>query len=83
MTTQLAIRLADDLVADLDDLVTAGRFANRTEVVRSALHSLIETERRRQIDDAIRDGYRRVPPTEAECRWADAAGRDMIAEEPW
>ena len=29
------------------------------------------------------EGYRRIPETEEELRWAEGNLRDMIAEEPW
>jgi hypothetical protein len=38
---------------------------------------------RTEADAAIIEGYRRVPPTEAEFDVAVASLRDAIAEEPW
>jgi Arc/MetJ-type ribon-helix-helix transcriptional regulator len=49
MTTQIAVRLPDDLVAFVDRLVEGKQAASRAEVIARAL----ERERRRQI--AIRD----------------------------
>ncbi|MGH8931528.1 MAG: ribbon-helix-helix domain-containing protein [Egibacteraceae bacterium] len=83
MTSQLALRIPDELAQQLDGLVAEGRFATRTDAVREAIRELLDRERRRRIDEAIVAGYRRIPPTEEEERWAAAAGRDMIAEEPW
>lgn len=37
MSTQIAIRLPDDLVAQLDDQVDAGAAENRTALIRSLL----------------------------------------------
>jgi Arc/MetJ-type ribon-helix-helix transcriptional regulator len=45
MTTQIAVRLPDDLVAFIDDLVSHGDAASRAAVVSRAL----ERERRRKI----------------------------------
>lgn len=45
MTTQIAVRLPDDLVAFVDDLVSRGDAASRAAVVSRAL----ERERRRKI----------------------------------
>jgi Arc/MetJ-type ribon-helix-helix transcriptional regulator len=45
MTTQIAVRLPDDLVAYIDDLVRGGHEASRATVVIRAL----ERERRRRI----------------------------------
>lgn len=43
MTKQIAVRLADDLVGFVDDLVSDGKASSRAEVVTRAL----ERERRR------------------------------------
>lgn len=45
MSTQIAVRLADDLVAFVDDLVTQGDATSRAHVVSRAL----ERERRRKV----------------------------------
>ncbi len=45
MTTQIAVRLPDDLVAFIDGLVRSGHAASRAAAVARAL----ERERRRQI----------------------------------
>lgn len=83
MTTQLALRIPDELSHRLDELVTQGRYGTRTEAVREAIRELLDREERRRIDEAIVAGYRSVPTTAAEERWAEAAGQEMIAEEPW
>ena len=77
------MRIPDSLAQQLDQLVEEGRFLNRTDAVRAAVERLVENERHRQIDEAIIEGYRRIPPTDPEQRWAADAGRQMIAEEPW
>lgn len=83
MSVQVTIRLTDREAAELDAAVVAGRHATRTEAIRAALALLTTAERERRIDEAIVSGYRRLPPTPAEVAWADAAGRQLIAEEPW
>lgn len=45
MSTQIAVRLPDDLVAFVDDLVSQGDAASRAAVVSRAL----ERERRRKV----------------------------------
>ena len=45
MSTQIAVRLPDDVVAFVDELVRAGQATSRAAVVTTAL----ERERRRQI----------------------------------
>lgn len=81
--TQLAVRIPDALVEQIDALVAAGRYATRADAIRAGLVAVIEQERARRLDEAIVDGYRRHPATAAEERWAERAGRDLIAEEPW
>lgn len=82
MSQQIAVRIPDDLVRALDDLVAAGRYATRADAVRAGVQAVVAAERERRIDEQIAEGYRAHPPTPAEGRWADA-GRDLIAEEPW
>lgn len=83
MTVQIAVRIPDELNRELEALVERGRSANRTEAIREAITAFVAAERRRAVDEAIIEGYRRVPPTDDELRWADRAGQEMIAEEPW
>ena len=83
MTEQLAIRLSDEVLAGLDDLVRRGRQPTRTAAVRAAVESYVEAERRRAVGDAIVRGYRAVPQTDEELAVAQAAALRSIAEEPW
>lgn len=82
-TEQIAVRLPHDLLADLDDLVARGIFPSRAAAVRAGVKAIAEIERRRAIDQAIVDGYRREPPDVPEIDAALASLRDAIAEEPW
>lgn len=81
--TQLVARVPADVVAQLDELVASGLFESRSEAVREAVVQLIDHFRRDQIGRLIAEGYRRIPETEEELRWAEEAGRRMIEEEPW
>ncbi|MGH9185557.1 MAG: ribbon-helix-helix domain-containing protein [Acidimicrobiales bacterium] len=81
--TQLAIRLPDEVMADLDALVAAGSFSTRTEAVRAAIVAMIDAERRRSVGHAIADGYRRTPQTDDEVTAAEHAAITSIHEEPW
>lgn len=83
MTTQLALRIPNELAKELDDLVSTGRFANRTDAVRSAIAELVEREGRRAVGDAIIAGYRQIPETAEELATAEQNLRRLIAEEPW
>ena len=81
--TQVAVRIPDTLLAEVDRLVAAGRFATRAEAIRAGLVAVLERDRQQRIDDAIVAGYRRNPPTSADEDWAERSGRELIAEEPW
>lgn len=66
MSTQLALRLPNDLLGDLDWLVVRCRYENRTEAMRDALVQLVRAERQRHIDEQIVAGYTKNPQTAAE-----------------
>lgn len=80
---QLVTRLDDTLARQVDDLVAAGACESRSDAVRRGLVALIDAHRRRSIGEAIVEGYRRLPQTEQEVDWADAATEAMIVQEPW
>lgn len=82
-TEQIAVRVPEELLELLDDLVARGVYDSRAAAVRAGLEAVVEADRRRSEDLAIVDGYRRVPPTEAEHESAVASLRDAIAAEPW
>lgn len=82
-TEQIAVRLPEELLAVLDDLVARGVYESRAAAVRAGVEAVLELDRRRLTDQAIVDGYRRVPPTEAEGHSAISSLRDAILEEPW
>ena len=80
---QLVARLDDQLLADVDGLVTDGVVANRSEAVRLGLEKLVDEHHRRQIGAAIVSGYRGQPQTDNELAGLDEATRALINEEPW
>lgn len=82
-TQQVAVRLPVDLLAAVDRMVAAGAYPSRAAAVRAGLEAIADAERRRAIDDAIVDGYTRIPPTPSEDAAALASLRDAIADEPW
>jgi Arc/MetJ-type ribon-helix-helix transcriptional regulator len=83
MSLQLAVKLSESVVDEIDRLVREGRFTNRTDAVRAALDRMLAELREEQVTAAIVSGYQRIPPDEADDVWAEAATRAMIAEEPW
>lgn len=82
-TTQIAVRLPDPLLIQLDQLVAAGVFESRAAAVRAGVESVTAECARQEIDRAIIDGYQRVPPTAEELRAARSFLRTSILEEPW
>jgi Arc/MetJ-type ribon-helix-helix transcriptional regulator len=82
-TEQIAVRVPEDLLAQLDDLVAAGVYASRAAAVRAGIEAVMELERRRKTDAVVVEGYRRIPATAAEKDAAIASMREAIAEEPW
>jgi Arc/MetJ-type ribon-helix-helix transcriptional regulator len=82
MSEQIAVRLSNDLVHRLDAAVRDGAFPSRAEAVRVALGDLLDNLRRRQVGEAIADGYRRQPQTDADVKIAEAAAIRSINEEP-
>lgn len=82
-TEQIAVRLPEEQLAVLDDLVGRGVYETRAAAVRAGIEALLELDRRRQDDRSIVEGYRRIPPSEIDRAAAVASLRDAIAEEPW
>jgi len=75
MTIQVPVRLTHEDVSALDELVKHGRFATRSDVLRTALAQLLEEDRQKAIDDAYRRGYERYPQEE----WIGLAGLAAFA----
>lgn len=82
-TEQIAVRLPQALLGVLDDLVARGVYESRAAAVRAGVEAVADLDRRRLTDQAIVDGYRRLPPTEADGHAALASLHDAITEEPW
>lgn len=82
-TTQIAVRLPDELLAAVDLLVSRGDAGNRTDAVRRGLQFLVAEMERREIDRAIVDGYTRNPQTSGETGWAEESLKAAIEQEPW
>ncbi|CAA9277445.1 MAG: hypothetical protein AVDCRST_MAG76-3790 [uncultured Acidimicrobiales bacterium] len=82
-TEQIAVRLPEELLAVLDDLVRRGVYGSRAAAVRAGIEVILELDRRRVTDLAVVEGYRRTPSSVAERAAALASLRDAILEEPW
>jgi Arc/MetJ-type ribon-helix-helix transcriptional regulator len=83
MAVQLVTRVPEELARRVDALISDGVFESRSDAVRAGLEVVIERERRAALGQAIVDGYRRIPQTEDDLAWPDAATAAMIAQEPW
>ncbi len=83
MSTQLAIRLPDELIADLDWVVHRLKYDSRAEAMRDALVRLIDQERRRQIGEQIAEAYRRMPQTEEEMADIPFQSWDLDDDDDW
>lgn len=81
-TTQIAVRIPDDLLAHLDDRIP-GQFANRADAVRAAILALVESETPQDREDRHRKGWIAHPFTAAEERSMRRDAESLIAEEPW
>lgn len=82
-TEQIAVRLPRKLLDEIDDLVARGVYESRAAAIRAGVEAVAESDRRRRIDQAVIEGYRRRPADDAEREAAVASLRDAILEEPW
>jgi Arc/MetJ-type ribon-helix-helix transcriptional regulator len=80
---QLVTRVDNRLLAEVDELVSEGVAATRSDAVRLGLEALVERHRRQQTGRAIVDAYRRQPQDNEELAGLDQATRALIEEEPW
>jgi Arc/MetJ-type ribon-helix-helix transcriptional regulator len=64
MTIQVPVRLTEEDVATLDELVACGDFESRSDALRAGLAHVIREAAQRKIDAAYRDGYGRHPQEE-------------------
>jgi Arc/MetJ-type ribon-helix-helix transcriptional regulator len=82
-TAQIAVRIPEEILELLDDLVSRGVYQSRAAAVRAGIDAVLEFDRRRLTDRAIIEGYQRTPATELERDGALASLREAILEEPW
>ena len=78
----ITVRMSEDRVAAIDELVAAGR-ASRAAVIVEAIDRLVAQLESEAIDRAIVEGYTRVPTTQEELEWARWSGIRSVREEPW
>ena len=78
----ITVRMSDDRVAAIDELVASGR-ASRAAVIVEAIDRLVEQLESERIDREIVEGYTRIPQTDEELEWAEWSTRESLREEPW
>ncbi|HWH34903.1 MAG TPA: ribbon-helix-helix domain-containing protein [Acidimicrobiales bacterium] len=83
MTIQIAVKLDDEAVAKLDQLVAEGAYASRSQAVRRAVDTLVRSEERWRIDQGFAEGFARQPETDGEMAEATRLAIESIHEEPW
>lgn len=80
---QIAVKLPDELLEAVDDLVAAGRFSSRSSAVRAGLSIVVSQAERDVTDRAFAEGFRRHPDTPDELADARRLAVDAIEDEPW
>ena len=80
---QIAVRLPEQVLSELDQLVASGVYKSRAAAVRAGIEAIMRIERQQRTDRAIIHGYQQTPPTAGEDHEAVASLREAILEEPW
>ncbi len=80
--TQTLVQLSEDLLRRLDERA-AREGRSRSALIRDAIEAYLYDEENARIDREIREGYERIPPSEADHRAAEREAREAIREEPW
>lgn len=81
--TQIAVKLPDGLLRELDELVAQGRFSSRSSAVRRAVEIIVSGQRRDALEEAYASGYREIPESESELAAAKRLATQAIDDEPW
>lgn len=81
--TQIAVKLPDALVRELDELVAQGLFSSRSSAVRRAVEIIVSGQRRDALEEAYADGYRQAPESGSELAEARRLATQAIDDEPW
>jgi Arc/MetJ-type ribon-helix-helix transcriptional regulator len=83
MSTQIAVKLPDRLLSEVDELVAGGAFASRSDAVRHGLEALVRQGERQRVDRAFVEGFRRHPEGDDEMADATRLAVEAINDEPW
>jgi Arc/MetJ-type ribon-helix-helix transcriptional regulator len=83
MTVQIAVKLPDEIVRTLDQLVASGAFPNRSRAVRHALEAMVQDQERQRIDASFARGFADRPESPEELADATRLAIEAIKDEPW
>lgn len=83
MTVQVAVKLPDELLASLDELVRDGTFASRSEAVRAGAEAVVAARRRADLELRYAAALERAPETAEEIAEAERLAIEAINDEPW
>lgn len=83
MTIQIAVKLPDRLVNEIDRLVDGGAFDSRSQAIRSGLEAMVADRRRQEVDRRYAEAMARHPETNEEMADATRLAVESIHEEPW
>ncbi len=81
--TQVAVKLPESLMREVDELVARGVFPNRSSVIRQGLEALVGAQRREAIARAYQRGYGASPESEEEMAEATRLAIAAVHDEPW
>jgi Arc/MetJ-type ribon-helix-helix transcriptional regulator len=83
MSKMITVRMPEERVARIDELVRAESYESRASFIVEAIDRLVDELEQREIDRRIVEGYTRLPQTGEELRWAEASARRSVEAEPW
>jgi Arc/MetJ-type ribon-helix-helix transcriptional regulator len=83
MLTQIALRIPEECIIELDELVAEGQVATRSEAARYAIVHFLEDRRTERDVQRLIDSYVAAPQTDEEVADALVVLNALIAEEPW
>jgi Arc/MetJ-type ribon-helix-helix transcriptional regulator len=83
MSKMITVRMSEDRVRAIDELVASGSHKTRAAVIVEAIDRLVAELERERIDREIVEGYTRIPETDEEIEWAESSTLESIREEPW
>jgi Arc/MetJ-type ribon-helix-helix transcriptional regulator len=78
MTVQISVRLPDEDVARIDELVRAGDHATRTAFVTSAVASALALDREQRTAEQYRRAYTEHPFPSTDEQWVTDASRRAL-----